>query len=415
MKNSIVLIVLMLFAPSLSLKGADSAAPRIKFTHFTIANPLPGTNWGTAGTPLADFDGDGDLDTALSRRDAHGFWWYERKSDAVWIQRLITDSTSIPQSLGGTSLDVDNDGWTDLVFSHVWFRNPGTLRQNPDAPWTTHPFPASGHDILAADIDGDGRKDIVVFDGNTIGWFNPARSMASNMIAQSVGHHGGITPNGSGDIDGDGDRDLVVAGAWYSNPGRGAGTWARRPWPHLPIPNASYGASIRSWVVDLDRDGNQDIVYSDCDTGFGHVFWVRNEGKGARWTRFQLPDPPPSPGSVPGTGSWHSLGVADFNRDGHLDVFAGEQEDPDTYMVSQGKLPMKPKGLKERGVVWVHSGTQPPQFEPVVIQEDNPGWHDASLGDVDGDGDIDIVSKVWNKDGPTYHADFWRNDAPSGL
>jgi hypothetical protein len=34
----------------------------------------------------------------------------------------------------------------------------------------------------------------------------------------------------------------------------------------------------------------------------------------------------------------------------------------------------------------------------------------VSVGDVDGDGDDDLVSKIWNADGPTYHADYWRND-----
>ncbi len=388
--------------------GSSGATGLVRFRHFTIRNPLPGNSWGTGGLPLVDLDGDGDLDCALTRRDVHGFWWYERRTDSVWVQHLISDSASLPQALGGASLDVDNDGWADLVFSGVWLKNPGTLRQQPDSAWTTNYFAGSGHDILAADINRDQRMDIVTFDGNSLRWFNPPLGMASNTIAQSVGHHGGITPNGAGDIDGDGDLDVVGAGYWYANPGNGVCTWTRHNWPHLLIPNASYGTSIRSWVVDLDGDDDQDIVYSDCDTGYSHVYWVRNEGRGTNWTRFALADPPTSPGSVLGTGSFHSLGVADFDLDGDLDVFAGEQEDPD--QMGGSKLPMKPAGLKERGVVWANSGANPPVFTPQVIQEDNPGWHDAAIGDVDGDGDVDIVSKIWNKDGVAYHADYWRND-----
>ena len=122
-----------------------------------------------------------------------------------------------------------------------------------------------------------------------------------------------------------------------------------------------------------------------------------------------LPDPPTQAGDVPGTGSFHSLGVADFDNDGDLDIFAGEQEDA-TMTGREPLLPMKPPGLKERGVIWLNSGEKIPSFTTYVIHVDNPGWHDARLGDVDGDGDIDLVSKVWNKDGEHYHADYWRND-----
>jgi hypothetical protein len=159
----------------------------------------------------------------------------------------------------------------------------------------------------------------------------------------------------------------------------------------------------------MDGDGEQDIVYSHCDTGGSHVYWVRNRGKGLLWEPERLTDPPTRPGDVEGTGSFHSLGVADFNLDGFPDIFAGEQEDPDVYMQSEGRVAMKPRGLKERGVIWYHSGSVNPHFEPEVVRLDNPGWHDAQLGDVDGDGDTDIVSKVWNADGPAYHMDLWIN------
>jgi hypothetical protein len=79
-------------------------------------------------------------------------------------------------------------------------------------------------------------------------------------------------------------------------------------------------------------------------------------------------------------------------------------------MMKDGLLPMRPEGLKERGVIWENDGAEIPIFTPTVIHLDNPGWHDVSLGDIDGDGDIDLASKVWNADSPDYHADFWRND-----
>ena len=179
------------------------ATGRVRFQHFTIRDPLPGTSWGTAGTLLADFDGDGDLDCALSRRDAHGFWWYERRTDSTWVQHLICDSAGLQDTTaagdcGAVSLDIDNDGWTDVAFSQVWCKNPGTLRQQPDSAWTVNSFAGSGHDMLAADINRDGRKDIVVFDGNNLRWFNPALSMASNTVAQNMGQHGGVSSAGGG-------------------------------------------------------------------------------------------------------------------------------------------------------------------------------------------------------------------------
>ena len=380
------------------------------WTHFTIADPLPGTSWGTGGIPLADFDGDGDLDVVISRREPQTAYWFERKDDATWARHVMGRADGLAKTLGVAALDVNHDGLTDVVLTGVWFENPGGLRQASDTAWPAHGFAGGGHDIVAADMNGDGHLDVVTYHGAMVSWFDTAAAMKQTDVGQGEQNHGGIAPRGVDDLDGDGDADVVIPGYWFENPGRGAGRWSRHTWAHVPVANASYGTSMRVWIADINADGQNDIVYSDCDTGNSHVYWVENMGQAMRWKRHPLPDPPTAPGDVPGTGSFHSLGVADFDADGDLDIFAGEQEDPDTYMTSQGKLPMKPPGLKERGVLWTHSGQRKPTFEAVVIHRDNPGWHDATLGDVDGDGDIDIVSKIWNADGATYHADYWRNE-----
>lgn len=384
----------------------------MQWTHFTIADPLPRSGWGTGGCPLADYDGDGDLDVVISRRETKTAYWFEREDDATWVRHVMGTAEGLAKTLGAAALDINNDGLLDVVLTGVWFENPGGLAASPDKAWPAHDFAGGAHDIVAADVNGDGRLDIVTYHGAMVSWFDPADAMKRTDVGQGEKNHGGIAPNGVADLDGDGDLDIVIPAYWFENPGRGTGPWPRHEWPHKAVAKASYGTSMRSWIADLNGDGHSDIIYSDCDTGWSHVYWVENLGKGTDWKRNQLPDPPTALGDVPETGSFHSLGLADFDSDGDLDIFAGEQEDPDTYMESGGKLAMKPRGLKERGVIWLNSGRSHPTFTSVVIHIDNPGWHDATLGDVDGDGDIDIVTKVWNKDGATYHADYWRNDTP---
>lgn len=409
MKNHSMTITLIVVTAVLFLSICNSHADVSHWTHFVIAKPLPGEDYGTSGPVLADFDGDGDLDIAISRRSVETAYWYERVTDEKWIQHTMGSSKSLPDALGATALDVNRDGWIDVVMNQIWFKNPGNLRDKPDTSWPANPFPGGGHDIIAADINGDGVKDIISDIGEF--WFDTANGLKQNRICEKHEFHGGTAPNGVGDLDGDGDLDIVLPGLWLENPGKGEGEWKRHEWPHVLIPNASYGTSERSWVADINADGQNDIVYTDCDTGWSHGYWIENLGKGEKWERHPLPDPPTAKGDVEGTGSFHSLGVADFDKDGDLDIFSGEQEDPDDYMTSSGKLAMRPKDLKERGFFWENRGTKnKPDFVPVVIHTDNPGWHDIQLGDVDGDGDIDIVSKVWNADTPIYHADFWRNE-----
>jgi hypothetical protein len=409
MRTSPIIVMFLLAAASMSF-GQAQERDLPQWTHFSIDPILPGASWGTGGPALSDYDGDGDLDVAISRRNTQSAYWYERINDSIWIQHLMGPGEPLANTLGTTAIDIDHDGWPDVMYNGIWFRNPGILADYPDVRWEAHLIKAGGHDAATADPDQNGVQDILIYDGNKLAWYNTSNTLREQIISSGHHDHGGTAPRGFGDLDGDGDTDVVIPGFWYENPGDGTGTWKEHSWPFVPVPDASYGPSTRSWITDMDGDGQPDLVYSHCDTGGSHVYWVRNLGQGKEWCSFRLPDPPVRPGDVPGTGSFHSLGVADFNLDGYPDIFAGEQEDPDTYMESDGLVAMKPRGLKERGVIWYHNGAPTPRFTPVVIQVDNPGWHDAQLGDVDGDGDVDIISKIWNADGPTYHMDYWRNE-----
>jgi len=394
------------------LQFSYSQSPKIPgWAHFYIDAALPGSSYGTGGPVLSDYDQDGDLDVAISRRNTKEAYWYERINDSIWIQHLMGLSDNLATTLGTVAIDMDQDGWMDVVFEGVWFRNPGTLKLDPETPWDVNNYKGGGHDASCADMDGNKINDLVIYNGYKLSWYNTSSStLRENIIDFGYSDHGGMAPRGIGDIDGDMDPDVVIPGYWFQNPGNGAGKWIRYPWPFTPVPNASYGNSARSWITDINQDGRNDIVYSHCDTGGSHVFWVENKDNGKNWLSHQLPDPPTRQGDVQGTGSFHSLGVADFNQDGYIDIFAGEQEDPSVSMEKSGKVAMKPRGLKERGAIWYSNGGNNPEFSIYVIHIDNPGWHDAQLGDVDGDGDIDIVSKVWNADGITYHADYWRNE-----
>jgi hypothetical protein len=321
------------------------------------------------------------------------------------------------EQLGAVATDVSNDGFPDLVVARYWFENPGVLGANPDALWKRHVYEggliAENHDISVFDADCDGKAEVLGYSqqhaGGTLRVFNTADPYAwkwydisdsvnstTGTIPGSNGVHGGFTPGGTGDLDSDGFPDVVMPAGWYKNPGINAGGWTFIPWPFtIGITPNLYGISIRSWVTDLDSDSDNDIVFTDCDTEGSRGYWIENIRAGRKFQRHTLPAPDT-------TGSLHSLVIADFDRDGDPDIFSGEQEDPDRGM--------KPAGLQERGFFWINSGnTSHPSFRFELLHTGNPGWHDVQAGDVDNDGDTDLVSKVWNKDGMHYHLDLWIN------
>jgi hypothetical protein len=313
--------------------------------------------------------------------------------------------------LGGAGMDVDSDGWPDLVVGGYWFRNS---RQPAQQPFERFRYDSSIrseiHDIITADIDRDGKLDVVAMgDREGCFWYStpkdPARdtdwtkiTITADVLNDRVDIHSGFYPAGAGDLDGDGDPDLFLADRWMEN-SSGGKEWT----PHRVFfgRRGPWGFSARSAIVDLDGDGDRDIVATDSDGQNCGVAWLENDGKTPPGfaTRYL-------PNQAPGTrGSFHSFRMADFDGDGDQDLLVVEQEDPSIL----------PVGAAPRWYIWENTGQRGAlRFEERVVLDSRLGGHDAWVGDVDGDGDIDIVSKIWrvwngNGNGGRVHVDWLEN------
>jgi hypothetical protein len=379
------------------------------FAHHYVVSDLPGErDWGYGTPALADFDRDGDLDYAFGVRDDN-IYWYETERIGEWTQHVLGPLTI--RTLGGMALDVDRDGWDDVVIGGYWYRNT----QNPrEQIFEIYQFDSSLqreiHDIAAADINGDGFLDVVMTgDHEGTFWYQipdkPAQdvdwertTITLDVLSEKDAIHAGFFPRGVGDLDGDGDADLVMPDRWYENVSEGQ-KWDRRPLPFGK--RGPWGLSSRSWILDMDGDNDSDIVMTDCDQKASRAAWLENHG-----------DLPPTftahflPMTAPGIrGSFHSLAVGDFDGDGDLDIFTADQEDDS--ILSEGAPP--------RWYIWENiSLSSRIEFVERVVFDARLGGHDALVGDVDGDGDLDIFSKVWNLwpengNGGREHGDLLEN------
>jgi hypothetical protein len=400
------------FAAAAMLAGAAAGAEPPAFRHhFILTDIEPGARPNTRGYGLAavaDFDRDGDPDYAFSTR-GHKIYWFENAGAGKWVRHVLGEGPG--HQLGATAADVDRDGWPDLVIGGAWYRNPGKPRQQP---FTAHRYDsrlkAEIHDVVAVDLNGDGRLAVVIMsDQAGLFWYavpdQPAsgedwpRITVTDTVLTTKEHiHGGFAPKGVADLDGDGDCDIVLPDRWLENRNKG------RQWVRHPLPSGKrgklYGLSARSWVADMNGDGDPDIVMADCDQHESGVLWLENNGqKPPAFTAHPLPI------TAPGTrGSFHSLVVADFDLDGDLDVFAAEQEDPN----------LLPAGAPPRWYVWENLDGRAGRFAERIVLDKRLGGHDVLPADVDSDGDIDLLSKIWsrwkeNGNGGRVHADWLEN------
>lgn len=164
--------------------------------------------------------------------------------------------------------DFNDDGILDLAISHIGSDDLSILLGLPDGTFQRDliiEMDSSGaaFDVVAADLDGDGIRDLLTANANTSSW-NWLRGTGNAKFATPVQFHDQqASLLATGDLNHDGRLDVVV-GHRYPH---GLSIWLSGDDGSLALQEQSRLANSRSIITllltDLDRDKNLDIVAQD--------------------------------------------------------------------------------------------------------------------------------------------------------
>jgi hypothetical protein len=243
--------------------------------------------WATGQTPygaaLGDFDADGDLDIATANFNGHTISVLENDGNGsfdAFVDYPAGPGADSPRWVDAA--DLDGDGDVDLACCNGYSYDVSILLNQGDGtfvpPASLYPVDESPQFLELRDFTGDGIADVLTV----------------NSIGESI--------------------TLL----------RGNGDGTFQPGTHTAITGQfPYGLQ----VMDMDGDGDLDAAIPIRGLSGWRVMW--NDGTGV-FTMGEL---------HLGGNHCHTLGTADWDRDGDIDVIAGYAISRDMYYYPQSPAP----------------------------------------------------------------------------
>ncbi|NOK62525.1 MAG: hypothetical protein GFH27_549333n13 [Chloroflexi bacterium AL-W] len=332
---------------------------------------------GTHEATLADIDGDGIAEIAGKEwrvPKVHFFKQTKTPSPNNDYQHRFIDRDKGETASDILAVDVDGDGREDVVCGSWWYHNPS---------WERYPIPGICQVINTYDIDGDGRMEFIATKRNgdahgyaglssDLCWLKPIDPFNHKWTLHEIGVGTGDWPHGSAIAPLLPNGGLALITTYHSahaqpdaDPPHYPELWVippdltHHPWEKRVLAPIIYGEEITA--CDVNGNGHLDLI-AGC-------WWLQNNGDSTFTPHTITEDFYPA-----------RLGLMDINNDGRIDVILGQE----VIDFTNRQTPWSQ-------LAWFEQPDDPTQPWTKHVIDTVRCAHSLSVADLDGDGEEEII------------------------